>query len=183
MLDQRSTSWVDGEYNWMPEVEQAFEVVRGGQLHGFLAWFLHIYRLFTCLRLESEGHLEAEEIRRSSGGFWSRRSWKLHTLSFSFAFGKGWVQKCRINRPKTSQNHLRQHRKTKVSELYLSDCHYADFGDLIYETFLVITRVLPRSTVANYKRCKSSTNVSNSWLHAASNSQGCLPVILHIFLG
>ena len=123
MFDQRSTSWVDGEYNWMLEIEQAFEVVRGRQLHGFLAWFLHIYRLFTCLRLESEGNLEAEEIRRSSGGFWSRRSWKLHALIFSFAFGKGWVQKCRINRPKTSQNHLRQHRKTKVSELYLSDCH------------------------------------------------------------
>ena len=28
-----------------------------------------------------------------------------------------------INRPKTPQNHSRQHRKPKVSKLYLSDCH------------------------------------------------------------
>ena len=34
-----------------------------------------------------------------------------------------------INRPKTPQNHSRQQRKTKLSELHLSDCHLADFGD------------------------------------------------------
>ena len=34
-----------------------------------------------------------------------------------------------INRPKTLQNHSRQHRKTKFSELYLSDRHEADFGE------------------------------------------------------
>ena len=37
--------------------------------------------------------------------------------------------------------------------------------------------VLPRSTVANYKQCKSSNSVSNNWRHAASNPQGGLPVI------
>ena len=39
------------------------------------------------------------------------------------------MQNCRINRPKTPKNHLRQHWKTKGSELYLSDCPQADFGD------------------------------------------------------
>ena len=34
-----------------------------------------------------------------------------------------------INCPKTPQNHSRQQRKTKLSELHLSDCHLADFGD------------------------------------------------------
>ena len=52
----------------------------------------------------------------------------------------------------------RQQRKTKLSELHLSDCHLADFEGWnvticrIYETFLGITCVLPRSTVANYKQ-------------------------------
>ena len=50
----------------------------------------------------------------------------------------------------------------------------------IYETFLGITCVLPRSTVANYKQCTSSNSVSNNWRHAASNPQGCLPVIGHM---
>ena len=44
----------------------------------------------------------------------------------------------------------------------------------IYETFLGITCVLPRSTVANYKQCESPIIVSNNWRHAAS--QGCMPV-------
>ena len=39
-----------------------------------------------------------------------------------------------------------------------------------------VTCVSPRSIVANYKQCKSSTNVSNNWRHSASNLQGCLPV-------
>ena len=34
-----------------------------------------------------------------------------------------------INRLKTPQNHSRQQRKTKLSELHLSDRHLADFGD------------------------------------------------------
>ena len=46
----------------------------------------------------------------------------------------------------------------------------------IFETFLGVTCVLQRSTVA--KQCKSSTNVSNNWRHAASNPQCCLPVPL-----
>ena len=36
---------------------------------------------------------------------------------------RGISAKWGINRPKTPQNHSRQHRKTKLSELYLSDCH------------------------------------------------------------
>ena len=54
----------------MSEIEQAFEVVRGRQLLG------------------GARHLE-REIRRSSGGFRPRRSWKLHALCsslLSFAF-------------------------------------------------------------------------------------------------
>ena len=113
-------STVDNER--MSEIKQAFEAVRGGQLHWFLAWFLKIYRILTCLELGRERHSQTEEIQRSSGGFRSRRSGKLHALSFSFVFGMAWVQNCRINRPKTPKNHLRQHWKTKGSELYLSDC-------------------------------------------------------------
>ena len=36
-----------------------------------------------------------------------------------------------INRLKTPKNHARQHRKTKLSEPYLSECYCADFGDKI----------------------------------------------------
>ena len=60
------------------EIEQAFEVVRGGQLHWFLACLLHFCRILKCPKLGGEWHLEAEEIRRGSGGFRPRRSWKLH---------------------------------------------------------------------------------------------------------
>ena len=74
------------------EIEQAFEVVRGGQLHWFLAYLLHVCRILTCPKLGGEWHLEAEEIRRSSGGFRPRRSWKLHAYCFSFAFGRASVQ-------------------------------------------------------------------------------------------
>ena len=42
----------------------------------------------------------------------------------------------------------------------------------IYEIFLGITCVLPRSTVASYKQSKSATSVSNNWRHAALNPQG-----------
>ena len=57
----------------MSEIEQAFQVVRGGQFY----WFSlapHVYRLLTRPKLGSERRLEAEEIRRSSGGFRPRRS-------------------------------------------------------------------------------------------------------------
>ena len=50
----------------------------------------------------------------------------------------------------------------------------------IYETFLGITCVLPRSTVANYKQCTSSNSVSNNWRHAASNPQGCVLVVIPV---
>ena len=79
---------------------------------------LCVYRTLTCPKLGGEQNLELVEIWRSSGGFQPRRSWKLHALCFSFAFAP--------------QNHSRQHRKTKVSELYLSDCHWAEFGDEMF---------------------------------------------------
>ena len=69
----------------MSEIEQAFEVVRGGQLHWLFSLALSVYRLLTYPKLAGEWHLEAEEIRRSSGGFQPRGSWKLHTLYSSFA--------------------------------------------------------------------------------------------------
>ena len=49
--------------------------------------------------------------------------------------------------------------------------------------FLGINCVLPRSTFANYKRFKSSIGVLNKWRHAASNPQGCLPVVWWLILG
>ena len=96
---------------------------------------------------------------------------------FFLCLWRGINAKWGINRPKTPQNHSRQRRKTKVSELYSSDWFWGWNVTLcgIYETFNVITCVLPRSTVANYKQCKTSTGVSNNWRHA-SNPQGCLPV-------
>ena len=97
--------------------------------------------------------MEGEEIRRSSGGFRPRRSWELHALCFFFAFGGALVQSGELTV-------LKPRKITRDSELCLSDCHQADFGDEmlrfaecgIYETFLEITCVLPGSTVANYKQ-------------------------------
>ena len=104
------------------EIEQALEVVRGGQLQWFLAWLLHVYRLLTCPKLGGERHLEAEEIRWSPGGFRSRRP-EVARLVFFLCLWRDISAKWRINRPKTPQNHSRQRKKTKVSELYLYDCH------------------------------------------------------------
>ena len=117
MIDLWSTSCVDGR--WGANI---------GNRAGFWASLLHVNRLLTCPKLGVERHLEAEEIRRSSEDFRPRRSLKLHALCFSFAFGVASMQSG-INRPKTPQNHSRQQRKTKLSELHLSDCHLADFGD------------------------------------------------------
>ena len=102
----------------MSEIEQAFEVVEAGNCTDFWLGSYSFYRTLTCPKLGGEQNLEVVEIWRSSGGFRPRRSWKLHALCFSFAFAP--------------QNHSRQHRKTKVSELYLSDCHQADFGDEMF---------------------------------------------------
>ena len=116
-------------------------MVRGGQLHRFLAWLLHVNRLLMSPKLGGERHLEAEEIRQSSRGFWPSRSWKLHALCctpcvarlvFFLCLWRGSSAKWGINRSKLLQNHSRQHRKTKVSELYSSDCHEADVGDEMF---------------------------------------------------
>ena len=47
-----------------------------------------------------EGHLEAEEIRQSSGGVRPGRSWKLHALCLSFFFGGASVQSGELTVPK-----------------------------------------------------------------------------------
>ena len=129
-------STVDDER--ISEIEHAFEV----------PWFLHVYRLLTCPKLGGEQHLEAEEIRRSCGGFRPWRSWKLRALCFSFAFGRASVQSGEL---------------TVINWLSLSGFggwNVAICG--IYEAFLGITCVSPKATVANYKQCKSSTSVSNN---------------------
>ena len=136
------------------EIEQTFEVVRGRQLHWFLSWFLRVNRLLTRPKLGSG---------RNSAKFWrlsAQTVLGVARLVFFLCLCRGISAKWGINRPKTPQNHSRQHRKTKISELCLSDCHQADFGDEmlrfaecgIYETSLEITCVLPGSTVANYKQ-------------------------------
>ena len=48
-------------------------------------------------------HHVAEEIRRSSGGFRPRRSWKLHALCFSFAFERASVQSGELTVPKSHE--------------------------------------------------------------------------------
>lgn len=78
-------------------------------------------------------------------------------LVFFLCLWKGISAKWGINLPKTTQNHSRRQRKSKVRELYSSDHHLKDFGDEIFRLAVFmkhysqgITRVLPRSTVANY---------------------------------
>ena len=107
-------------------------MVRGGQLHRFLAWLLHVNRLLLSPKLGGERHLEAEEIRQSSRGFWPSRSWKLHALCFFFAFGGAAVQSGELTVPNSSKITLDNTGKTKVSELYSSDCHEADVGDEMF---------------------------------------------------
>ena len=48
---------------------------------------------------------------------------KEFTKVFYLCLWRGMSAKWGINRLKTPQNHSRQHRKTKFSELYLSDYH------------------------------------------------------------
>ena len=66
---------------------------------------------------------------------------------FFLCLWRGISAKWEINSPKTPQNHSRQRRNTKVSELYSSDWFWGwniTFCG-IYETFHAITCVLPRS--------------------------------------
>ena len=123
-------------------------------------------------------HHVAEEIRRSSGGFRPRRSWKLHALCFSFAFERASVQSGELTVPKS-------HETTQKNECKYTSLIWLSLGGFwgwnvticgIYKTFLGITSVLPRSTVAYYKQSNCSTSESNSLRNAASNPQGCLPV-------
>ena len=53
-----------------------------------------------CSKLGGERNLEVEEIRRSSGGFRPRRSWKLHALCFYLAFGGASVHSGELTVPK-----------------------------------------------------------------------------------
>ena len=131
-------------------------MVRGGQLHRFLAWLLHVNRLLMSPKLGGERHLEAEEIRRSSRGFWPRRSWKLHALCFSFAFGGAVVQSGELTVPnsfKITLDNIEKQRKVNFIHLTVMKrmLRMKCFDLRIYKTFLGITCVLPRSTVANYK--------------------------------
>ena len=153
----------------MSEIEQTFEMVRGGQLHWFSAWFLHDYRLITYPKLGGEQRLEAEEIRRSSGGFRPGRSWKLHALCFSFVFGGVSVQSGKLTVHKITRNNMKNKGKWPLF-IWLSSHGFSGWNVTIcgiYATFLGITCVLPRSIVANYKQCKSSPSVSDNWRHAA----------------
>ena len=69
---------------------------------------------------------------RNSAKFWrlsAQPVLEVAGLVFFLCLWRGISAKWGINRPKTLQNHSRQHRKTKFSELYLSDRHEADFGE------------------------------------------------------
>ena len=73
-------------------------------------------------------HVETadDEQMRNSAKFWKLSAQKVlevARLVFFPCLWRGVCAKWRINR------HSRQHRKTKVSELYSSNCHKADFGD------------------------------------------------------
>ena len=94
------------------EIEQALEVVRGGQLQWFLAWLLYVYRLLTCPKLGGERHLEAEEIRWSPGGFRSRRP-EVARLVFFLCLWRDISAKWRINR---SQNPAKSLETTQKNE-------------------------------------------------------------------
>ena len=123
-------------------------------------------------------HHVAEEIRRSSGGFRPRRSWKLHALCFSFAFERASVQSGELTAPKSHETTQKNECKY-TSLIWLSLSGFWGWNVTIcgiYKTFLGITSVLPRSTVAYYKQCKCSTSESKSLRNVASNPQGCLPV-------
>ena len=97
MIDLFSPHYVStADDERMSEIEQAFQVVRGGQLHWFFAWILQLYRLLTHPKLGGERRLEAEEIRRSSGGFRLRRSWKLYALFFFFLCAHTLCSLCNI---------------------------------------------------------------------------------------
>ena len=59
-----------------------------------------------------------------------------------------------------SRDHLRRHSLTVLPNLWNRFKWFREIA------FLGITCVLPRSTVANYKQCKSSISVLNNWRHA-----------------
>ena len=87
--------------------------------------------------------------------------------------------------PQNSAKSLETTQKNEFNWTLFIWLSLADFGDEvticgIYETFLGIAFVLPRSTIANSKQCKSSTSVSNNWRHVALSPQGCLPVVSHV---
>ena len=103
-------------------------------------------RLLACPRLGGERHLEAEEIRHFFFYAFGPGGPGSYTPRFFFYVWRGISAKWGINRPKTLRYHSRQHKKTKVSELYLSDCHYANFGDemLRFAVFVKHFWVSPR---------------------------------------
>ena len=70
-----------------------------------------------------------------------------------------------------SRDHLRRHSLFVLPNLWNRFKWFREIA------FLGITCVLPRSTVANYKQCKSSISVLNNWRHAASKPLGCLPMV------
>ena len=73
---------------------------------------------------------------RNSAKFWrlsAQTVLEVARLVCFLCLWRGISAKWGINRPKTPQNHSRQHRKTKVSELYLSDCLQAILGMKFYD--------------------------------------------------
>ena len=63
---------------------------------------------------------------RNSAKFWRRSTRTVLEVARLVSFLCLWRSisaKWGINCPKTPQNYSRQHRETKLSELYLSDCH------------------------------------------------------------
>ena len=122
-----------------------------------------------------------EGIQWSSGGFWPRMVPNFPPLCFSFAFGGASVHSGKLTVPKP----LKSLKTTQKNKAYWTLFIWLPLSGFwgwnvticgIKETFLRITCILPKSTIANYKQCKSLTSISNNWCHPASNPQGCLPV-------
>ena len=161
--------------------------LEAGNCTDFLAWLFHVYQLLTYPKLAGEWHLEAEEIRRSSGGFQPRGSWKLHTLysSFALSFKGASVRIGELTVPKPRKI-IRDNTKNKdklTLFIWLSLIGLWGWNVTICDIYENFSGSLAscRDRLLQ-QQCKSSTSVSNNWRLAASNPQGCLPVIYTIII-
>ena len=117
--------------------------------------------------------------RKKFAKFWrflAKTVLEVARLVFFLCLWKGISAKWGTNRPKTPQNHSRRQRKTKLSKLYLSDCH---FGDEMFR-FAVFMKHLSGSLPSSRdRRLQITNNVKVQLAYQISDDpQGCLPVVL-----